>query len=641
MRLKSSIFLWVSLATIIPLTALVLGITAYSEQLNRKNVDADIEASMQSIISEINFHLKYEQDVILSLATSPTMKSFFPVLEMAAKGDLHPDYFEEVEKLNQFLAGFQHSVPGLDTMRVLDLDGNSLIKVRFGQHLPALFEGMEDVPLIEEELTDEHFLNWMRQLKPYKLVYGELPLSRRDFKSGQELSLLNSIVPLAKENEDRPIGFLTARAMGDQIDRLLQSMPRSHHFKIHIVELNLSNPTRHGMLLYSDTLQLNFNQPHMPDWKLSNRVNGSLWKAVETKRFGTFFHSTDEQRYYFQEFYPYNNQLVSWVIVLQLDNSELAAPFQRIRIGLFAFAFMALIISLVLANLGARHIARPITEFSRGLKNYADGEAPLQNIQQQSTTELQQLDQSFHYLVDSLEQTQEERDRAQHMMLQTAKLASIGEMAAGIGHEINNPLNNILSLSKLIERDINEKDEEMLNDVQALRKETLRASRIVKGILNFARQVPPEYSQFDLHQWLDDTVQLVMPEAKKLSVNIQINPPPETIIQGDRQQLQQVLVNLLSNALHVSQPGQTIQIRARLLDDHIEIIVSDEGRGISEEDQDKIFDPFFTTQDVGEGSGLGLSISLGIVQSHHGKLELHNNDRGGVDAVITLPYSPY
>ncbi len=638
MRLKSSIFLWVSLATIIPLTALVLGITAYSEQLNRKNVDTDIQASMKNIISEINFHLKYEQDVILSLATSPTMKSFFPVLEVAAQGDLHPDYFEEVLKLNQFLAGFQHSVPGLDTMRVLDLDGNSLIKVRFGQHLPAIFEGMEDVPLIEEELTDEDFLNWMRQLKPYKLVYGQLPLSRRDFLSGEELSLLNSIVPLAKDNQ-APIGFLTARAMGDQLDRMLGSMPRSHHFKIHIAELNLSNPTRHGMLLYSDSLQLMFNQPHTPDQKIASRIDQQLWQDIENKRFGTFFHPDNDQRFYYQEFYPYNNQLVSWAIILQLDNTELAAPFQRIRLGLLAFAFMALVISLVLANLGARHIARPISEFSRELKNYADGQAPLKNTVQKSTTELQQLDQSFHYLVDSLEQTQQERDRAQHMMLQTAKLASIGEMAAGIGHEINNPLNNILSLSKLIERDIQDNEQGIRDDVQALRQETLRASRIVKGILNFARQVPPEYSQFDCRQWLFDTVQLVNAEAKKTAVTINITDVPNATMQGDRQQLQQVLVNLLSNAIHVSHRGQQIELSAHVVNDNIKIIISDEGKGISDEDRDKIFDPFFTTREVGEGSGLGLSISLGIVQSHNGKLALHNNQKGGVDAIITLPYA--
>ena len=191
MRLKSSIFLWVSLATVVPLTALILGITAYSEHLYQKNVDRDIQASMANIISELDFRLNYERDVINSLATSPAMQQFFPVLQSAAAGDLHSNYFEEVGRLNLFLAGFQHSVPGLDTVRVLDMDGNTLVKVRFGKHLPALFEGMDDVPFTEEELIDANFLNWLHQLKPYSLVYEQLPLSRRDFQVGQELSIFN------------------------------------------------------------------------------------------------------------------------------------------------------------------------------------------------------------------------------------------------------------------------------------------------------------------------------------------------------------------------------------------------------------------------------------------------------------------
>ena len=125
MRLKSSIFLWVSLATIVPLTALILGITTYSEHLYQKNVNRDLQAAMANIISELDFRLNYERDVINSLATSPTMTRFFPVLQSATSGDLHPNYFEEVGKLNRFLAGFQHSVPGLDTVRVLDLDGST------------------------------------------------------------------------------------------------------------------------------------------------------------------------------------------------------------------------------------------------------------------------------------------------------------------------------------------------------------------------------------------------------------------------------------------------------------------------------------------------------------------------------------
>jgi len=320
MRLKSSIFLWVSLATIIPLSALILGITAYSEHLYKINVDKDIHISMNNIVSELDFRLKYEREVVISLATSPAMKRFFPILKTAAEGDLHSQYFEEVDKLNEFLAGFQHSVPGLDTVRVLDIDGNTLVKVRFGKHLPAMFESMEDVPFAEEELVDAKFLDWMRQLEPYVLVYGQLPLSRRDY------------VPLA-EDSGRIIGFLSARALGDQLDHILKALPRSNNYRINIIELNPGNRQRDGMFLFSDALDIDFNQPHDPGAKIYNQDMEQLWHEIEQKRFGNFIDSQNGKRYYYQEFYPYSNQLVSWVVILQLDSNELAAPFQRIRMG--------------------------------------------------------------------------------------------------------------------------------------------------------------------------------------------------------------------------------------------------------------------------------------------------------------------
>jgi len=636
MRLKSSIFLWVSFATILPLTALILGITAYSERLYRKNIDNDVYLNMENIAKELDFRLSYEKEVMLSLANSPAMKQFAPILRTAAEGDLHLNYFEEVDKLNAFLAGFQHSVPGLDTVRVLDIDGHTLIKVRFGKQIPADFEGIADLPLAEEELVDADFLSWMWQLAPNELVYGSLPLSKRDFISGNELSLMNAIVPVS-DNGKNVIGFLTARAIGDQFDHILESLPRTNNIKLTIAESNPNTPQRHGMVLYSDELLVKFSQPQNPDLKLNRQLGNEIWQTIQEQRFGSYIHTTDNKRYYFREHYPYSNQLVSWIMVLHLDNDEIAAPFQRIRFGLLAFAGLALAISLMLANIGARNIAQPITHFAGILKRYADGESKFSEHTSKGADELKQLDHSFHYLVDTLEQTQQERDRAQNMMLQSAKLASIGEMAAGIGHEINNPLNNILSYATLIERDLPADKQELIEDIQGLRNEAQRAGKIVKGILNFARQVPPEYAEFDLHVWLNDTILLAQAQAHKFNLTIEIAESPDLLVYGDRSQLQQVLVNLLMNAIQASKPGKVITIHTQENTDTISIIVSDQGTGISEVEIGKIFDPFFTTKNIGEGSGLGLSISLGIMQNHNGSLKLVNNQHGGVDAIMQLP----
>jgi two-component system, NtrC family, sensor kinase len=630
MRLKSSIFLWVSMATVIPLSALVLGITAYSERLYRQNVEETIQAGMKNIVSELEFRFIYEREVMLSLASSPAVKQFTDTLNQVAKGELPSFYFDELTSLNEFLTGFQHSVPGVDAVRVMDQAGNTLVKVTFGKQQSISANSVN-------EKIDVDFLGRIRRLKPHSLLYGELYLPQQ---VELQKPLLNPIVPLDNASGEA-VGFLAAESIGNQLDHLLQVLPRSHNYKIEIVELNEANAVRNGLILYSDSQNILFNQLHMNTPRLWQQIEQELWNKIEHEVKGSFYLEEQSHLYYFQEFHPYNNKQVSWVVMLQLDEGELNAPFNRIRIGLLIFAALALLISLALADLGARYIANPIARFSAALKRFADGEKTNEirlNQPRQAAQELQQLEQSFKYLVKKIKESESQRDQAQNMMLQQAKLASIGEMAAGIGHEINNPLNNILSYATLIERDLPQGNAQLRKDVDGLREEALRAGRIVKGILNFARQVPPEYNLFDMHKWLQDTIDLVDPEARKHQVTIRLHELPDLEMYGDRNQLQQVMVNLLMNAIQASKPQDVVEISGQKAGvGLVRIFVSDQGKGIDESSKAKIFDPFFTTKAIGEGSGLGLSISLGIIQFHNGQLELKSNSKGGVDAIITLP----
>ena len=249
-------------------------------------------------------------------------------------------------------------------------------------------------------------------------------------------------------------------------------------------------------------------------------------------------------------------------------------------------------------------------------------------------------------MADTLLSAQSERDKAQKMALQNNKLASIGQMAAGIGHEINNPLNNILSYSTLISRNVAKNaadlDSKSLtglqNDIDALRNETLRASEIIKGILNFARQMPPQMSTFSLKEWLNKSITLVQQTAKSRHIEITLNCESDDVINGDQAQLQQVIINLLLNAIQASEDNATIIVNVDKNDDYLKITIHDQGSGIHEDDLNKIYDPFFTTNEEGDGTGLGLSISLGIIESHHGTLLIENNtETKGATATLILP----
>ena len=331
MRLKSSIFLWVSLATVIPLSALVLGITAYSERLYRHNVDETIQGGIKNIVSELEFRFNYEREVMLSLASLPVMKQFRETLSQVANGTTPGTYTNELAALNNLLTGFQHSVPGVDAVSVLDQSGNPLVKVYLGKQ-----EVASQVTSSSEKI-DTSILSRMRELKPHTLLYGELFVSQ----DGENIKpLLNPIVTL-ENGKGEVVGFLAAESFGDQLDHLLQVLPRSHQFKIEIVELNAANESRHGLILYSDIQNILFNQQHVNTPKLWQQIDQGIWQEVEQNRNGSFYLKDQSHIYFYKEFYPYNNLEVSWVVMLRIDEGELTAPFNRIRIGLLVFAVRA------------------------------------------------------------------------------------------------------------------------------------------------------------------------------------------------------------------------------------------------------------------------------------------------------------
>jgi two-component system NtrC family sensor kinase len=322
---------------------------------------------------------------------------------------------------------------------------------------------------------------------------------------------------------------------------------------------------------------------------------------------------------------------------MKVSNEAVIAPFHQIRQVIWLIAIISLVISLVLGDIGVRLIARPVRELAYNLQTYARGEHAQRVQSNAKIDEIRDLEVAFNTMADSLDKASDERDKAQHMMLQSAKLASIGQMAAGIGHEINNPLNNILSYAKLLERELDSDDGRLKQDLNSLKEEAVRASDIIRGILNFARQVPPQYAPFHILQWLQDTVNLVRQSAKTAGISIAYECNEDQIIEGDRAQLQQALINLLINAIQASSRDTEVKIMVSYTEKDAIISVTDHGSGIDQVNLDLIFDPFFTTKPEGEGSGLGLSVSLGIIERHNGKLMLSNNPDGGVTATMAIP----
>lgn len=244
--------------------------------------------------------------------------------------------------------------------------------------------------------------------------------------------------------------------------------------------------------------------------------------------------------------------------------------------------------------------------------------------------------------VDSMAQAVAEREELLRLATQmevgrSEQLASVGRLAAGVAHEINNPLTGVLAFADML-CDKENMDDQDREDLELIVRETKRVREIVRGLLDFARETPFVQRPLDINQLIVQTLRLLgKREAFQHIYMVEDLGDDLPLVNVDRNQLQQVLLNLTLNACEAMPDGGTLLVSSATTDGCVVIHITDTGCGIERKDLDKIFEPFFTTKPVGKGTGLGLSVSYGIVQQHGGTLEVDSDPGKGTTFTITLP----
>jgi signal transduction histidine kinase len=226
---------------------------------------------------------------------------------------------------------------------------------------------------------------------------------------------------------------------------------------------------------------------------------------------------------------------------------------------------------------------------------------------------------------------------AQQQLIQSEKLAAVGQLTAGIVHDVKNPLAVIKGLAEILQ------EEDGLNafmreQLTLIRDNASRANTIVSDLLKFARQSTPEMGLRDMRETLQAALRLTEYLVRKGRVNARLEMPDEpALVMYDAQQVEQVLINLIQNAIQAMPNGGDLTLRLEQNAHHAIITVRDTGVGIAPENLRRIFDPFFTTKPEGEGTGLGLSVSYGIISRHNGEIEVDSVLGQGTRFIIHLP----
>jgi two-component system NtrC family sensor kinase len=302
-------------------------------------------------------------------------------------------------------------------------------------------------------------------------------------------------------------------------------------------------------------------------------------------------------------------------------------------------AGMALAVGL--GYLLANKIMNPVHQLIKASQEVSEGSLTPEIGPLSKDEEMRVLQNTFKDMVASMVRR---RAEAENRLIQSEKQASVGRLAAGVAHEINNPLTGVLTYTHMLLRrkDI---EDDIRSDLQTIAESTERVRKIVKGLLDFSRQIKLDKEPTEVNRLVSSAISLMDNQALVKGVTIKFNPGENLpMLTLDRNQFQSVLLNMIINALDATEPGGTINIytatglsASDTGHKGVEITIADTGCGIPADNLDKLFDPFFSTKEVGQGTGLGLSVSYGIVQRHGGTIRVQSELGKGSTFFIWIP----
>jgi two-component system NtrC family sensor kinase len=334
--------------------------------------------------------------------------------------------------------------------------------------------------------------------------------------------------------------------------------------------------------------------------------------------------------------------------------------------GFAVTAIEIVLISVFIFFVSRRFVAQPVQNLAEATKAISDMQLDTPIEVRGASQEIEDLAQSFSLMrrrlqtsiaeqekfAETLEAKVEERTAqlkaAQTKLMQSDRLASLGQLSASVAHEINNPVSGVLNLAMLMQRILKddgipkERIPEYRKYLGQVISETTRVGRIVSDLLSFSRRSKPQRSLADLNRIVRTTLSLVSHKMKLANVELESNLADELpLIPCDSSQIQQVVLNLVMNAAEATQHkgAGRVQVSTSLTAarDAVTFTVADNGEGIPKENLTKIFDPFFTTKADGKGVGLGLAVSYGIVEAHGGEVDVRSKPGEGTTFIVKLP----
>ncbi len=506
---------------------------------------------------------------------------------------------------------------------------------------------------------NEEFLKMVSGDNSAKIEYylvdlqSETPLHRtRKFEGRVDLVVFSRI----KNSAGRVVGFVEAVIAMDE--SFLQSLKNRMN-----LELYFRVPDKEKVVSTNDDLSL---------------LASDIERNLPSREDSDFFELTLREEPYRFMVHPLSWGDTKFELGLGASKSAARAVLKNVNTAFFSVVGAMGLLLVIMSLITSRLLLRPIYDILQAIES-ADFEKGVPHLPSAGDNELGLLVESFNDMaarthraqkalgdkVAELEAANIEIRETQARLLHTSKMASLGQLVAGIAHELNNPIGFIYSnmshlkdyADKLIElvrlgskdaKEMKSRSKEVdfdyiVKDMPKLIKSCEDGARrvrdIVVGLRNFSRLDEAQFKEVDLHESLDNTLNLISGELKN-RIKVIKNYDTLPLITCYPSQLNQVFMNILTNAAQAIEGEGEIEVSTHHLGDRVEVRIRDSGKGMSKTTTERIFDPFFTTKTVGSGTGLGLSISYGVIEKHGGEIHVESEVGKGTTFIITLPIKP-
>lgn len=623
--------LGVAVPSLLAFSALIIASTALILQQNASRQVSSLAERSATGLAEM---VGRSQATLTIMAASPEVGDYLTSL---TSGD-HLRLADALRRLERTFLGWQKLDTTIQAIRLIDPAGNVLVKVKEGRIVPATGPARPpfSLPAIHSVAGRDFFQAALR-LPRHGVLISNLERGRIEEEDTFCPAMVRFATPLTGPDGGRA-GVLVVNVWGEQAGQLINRLIAEAEGSAFLVERNLADPRRNGIYLFHRDKACEFGDQtgsrrtffdDYPREITTAWLNSDRGIASDPRTRDILAHA-----YYS----PYGRQDRGWVVVVNARRDFFLEPL--ITIGRRTALWAAVVLGLALAAslFFARSLSRPIQNVVEGVRRMERNTA--ERIPDGPRDEIGFLAGEINRMADAIQRNAEEQRRVEERIRNTEKLASIGEMAAGLAHELNTPLGNIKALAILARKEIERGEcdrRSLTGDLDDIVDQAGKCSGIIGGLLSFARRSEARPMPHDPVSLMGEALALVRLRAEKKAVRLTCNDPgplPSLLVDGD--QLRQIFVNLLLNGIDAA-PGGEVTVTIRQQEEGVQVCFRDSGCGIAPEHLGRIFDPFFTTKEVGQGTGLGLSVSYGMINAMGGSITVESRPGEGACFTVFLP----